>query len=54
MTAPRAPLVLLVLDGWGLSRERDHNAIALARTPTFDELLERFRSTSLEDRKSVV
>lgn len=48
MTAHRAPLVLLVLDGWGLSQERDYNAIALARTPTFDELVERFRTTSLE------
>lgn len=48
MTAHRAPLVLLVLDGWGLSRERDHNAIALARTPTYNELVERFRGTSLD------
>ena len=48
MTADRAPLVLLVLDGWGLSQERDYNAIALARTPTFTELVERFRTTSLE------
>ena len=48
MTARRPPLVLLVLDGWGISRERDYNAIALARTPTFQELLQRFRTTSLE------
>ncbi len=41
------PLVLVVLDGWGLRHERDHNAIALARTPTYDELLERFPHASL-------
>ena len=48
MTAQRPPLVLLILDGWGLSEKREHNAIALARTPTFQELVARFRTTSLE------
>jgi 2,3-bisphosphoglycerate-independent phosphoglycerate mutase len=33
------PLVLLVLDGWGIRANRDHNAIALARTPVYDGLL---------------
>ncbi len=36
-----------MLDGWGLSAERDHNAIALARTPTYTELLERFPHAAL-------
>ena len=36
------PLVLIVLDGWGLRQNGDHNAIALARTPTFHELLQRY------------
>jgi 2,3-bisphosphoglycerate-independent phosphoglycerate mutase len=36
------PLALIVLDGWGLRPEREHNAIALARTPVYDELLARF------------
>jgi 2,3-bisphosphoglycerate-independent phosphoglycerate mutase len=43
----RPPLILVVLDGWGLREERDHNAIALARTPVYLELLERFPHTSL-------
>ncbi len=48
MTSVRqTPLVLVVLDGWGLSHETDHNAITLARTPTYDELLERFPHTTL-------
>jgi 2,3-bisphosphoglycerate-independent phosphoglycerate mutase len=42
------PLLLVVLDGWGVRPERDHNAIALARTPTWDELLARFPHTTLE------
>ena len=42
------PLLLVVLDGWGVRADRDHNAIALARTPTWDELLARFPHTTLE------
>ena len=42
MSHPLPPLVLIVLDGWGLRQNRDRNAIALARTPTFHELLERY------------
>ena len=41
------PLVLVVLDGWGVRADRDHNAIALARTPTWDALLARFPHTTL-------
>jgi 2,3-bisphosphoglycerate-independent phosphoglycerate mutase len=44
----RGPLVLVVLDGWGLRAEREWNAIALARTPTYNELLERFPHSSLD------
>jgi 2,3-bisphosphoglycerate-independent phosphoglycerate mutase len=32
-------VVLCVLDGWGHRVEREHNAIAQARTPTYDRLL---------------
>ena len=32
------PVVLLILDGWGLREEREHNAIALADTPNMDRL----------------
>ena len=42
MPHPRPPLVLIVLDGWGLRQNHDRNAIALARTPTFHELLQRY------------
>jgi 2,3-bisphosphoglycerate-independent phosphoglycerate mutase len=46
-TLTNGPLVLVVLDGWGLREERDHNAIKLARTPAYTELLERFPHSSL-------
>ena len=45
--ARRPPVVLVVLDGWGISPEPDHNAIARSRTPTYNELLERFPHAAL-------
>jgi len=43
----RGPIVLAILDGWGLRAARDHNAIALARTPAYSELLARFPHVEL-------
>lgn len=34
----KKPLLLCILDGWGMSDNTDHNAVALAHTPTFDRL----------------
>jgi 2,3-bisphosphoglycerate-independent phosphoglycerate mutase len=47
-SAQGKPLVLVVLDGWGLRDEREGNAIKLARTPTYLELLDRFPHSSLQ------
>ena len=38
MTAPK-PVVLCILDGWGLRADRANNAPALADTPNFDRLM---------------
>jgi 2,3-bisphosphoglycerate-independent phosphoglycerate mutase len=38
MAAPR-PVVLCILDGWGLRAETAGNAVALARTPTYDRIM---------------
>ena len=35
---PPKPVVLCILDGWGLREDREANAVALADTPTFDRL----------------
>jgi len=43
-----APVILLVLDGWGHRAERDGNAIAMATTPTWDRLMARAPHTLLE------
>ncbi|MDE3120758.1 MAG: 2,3-bisphosphoglycerate-independent phosphoglycerate mutase [Paracoccaceae bacterium] len=38
MTAPK-PVILCILDGWGLNPDTSANAPYLARTPTFDRLM---------------
>ncbi|MBR9843145.1 MAG: 2,3-bisphosphoglycerate-independent phosphoglycerate mutase [Rhodobacteraceae bacterium] len=38
MTTPK-PVVLCILDGWGLSETREANAPALAETPCFDDMM---------------
>src|ERR1700734_1215655 len=39
------PIVLTVLDGWGYRAETKGNAIALARKPNYDRLLQEFPNT---------
>ena len=41
------PLVLIVLDGWGIRHDRANNAIAMARTPVYDALLSRYPNAQL-------
>ena len=43
-----APVVLLVLDGWGYRPQREGNAIAMANVPTWDRLWSRAPRTLLE------
>ena len=40
MSNPPKPVVLVILDGWGLRAETEGNAVAQARTPTFDSLMQ--------------
>ncbi len=37
-TTPKKPIVLIVLDGWGILDTKENNAIALANTPFYDHL----------------
>ena len=41
----RKPLVLTVMDGWGHNPDPANNAVAIARTPTFDRLWSRYPHT---------
>lgn len=48
MVSPKRPLVLVILDGWGLREEKEGNAIALARKPNMDRLWGEYPHTSLK------
>lgn len=39
------PLLLAILDGWGLSDQKENNAFHLANTPTLDRLMEKGYAT---------
>jgi 2,3-bisphosphoglycerate-independent phosphoglycerate mutase len=41
------PVVLIILDGWGIAPPGPGNAVALAKTPTFDKLWAAFPHTQL-------
>src|SRR5215210_3886515 len=46
--APRRPLVLLVLDGWGCAPPSPANALTVADTPAMDRLWESYPHTTVE------
>lgn len=48
MTAKHKPLMLMILDGWGIRQESEGNAIAQANTPYYDNLLKIYPHTILE------
>ena len=36
------PIVLCILDGVGINKKSEHNAVALAKMPFFDSLLKKY------------
>lgn len=40
-------VVLVIMDGWGLSDKKEHNAVYLARTPNLDRLYSEYPYTTL-------
>lgn len=42
------PVLLLILDGWGVRSQKEHNAIAQAKTPVMDRLIKDNPSTLLD------
>ena len=42
MNSGRRPVVLCILDGWGLRDDAPDNAITRARTPVYDDLMRRY------------
>lgn len=43
----RKPLILMILDGWGINPEPANNAVAQARTPNLDRLLAEYPHTRI-------
>lgn len=41
------PVVLIILDGWGYSENRQHNPISSEKTPVFDQLMVKYPHTLL-------
>lgn len=41
------PLALIILDGWGISRQKNGNAISLANTPNMDNLMKKYPWTQI-------
>lgn len=54
MSKKAGPVALIIIDGWGYSASREGNAIALATTPFYDELAEKYPHTLLEAHGSRV
>ena len=46
--------ILMILDGWGINREKEGNAFALAKTPFLDSLIKDFPSCELACSGSAV
>ena len=44
---PHGPVVLVILDGWGIGRDEPGNAVLHARTPTMDRLLADYSHSTL-------
>ena len=42
------PIVLCILDGVGIRDVKEHNAVALAKTPYFDSLIEKYPNSQLD------
>lgn len=43
----RAPLVLMILDGWGIAKKGPYNAISQAKTPVLDSLWKNYPHTKI-------
>ena len=43
----RKPVILCILDGWGLAEDNKYSAIAKAETPNFDEILKNYPNSTL-------
>src|SRR5437868_171778 len=43
----KGPVMLIVMDGWGMRDNKEHNGVRLAKTPVYDRLSKEFPFTTL-------
>lgn len=48
MIKRKKPIVLCILDGWGVNEKQEHNAIAKAKTPFFDHIMENYPNALID------
>jgi 2,3-bisphosphoglycerate-independent phosphoglycerate mutase len=48
LSKKRTPIALVIVDGFGYSPIKEGNALALAETPFYDEIREKYPMTLLE------
>ncbi len=41
------PMIMIILDGWGIAKPNKGNAVSLAKTPTMDGLIRKYPNTKL-------
>lgn len=44
----KKPIVLIIMDGWGIAKANKGNAVALAKTPNLDKLYKTYPNTTLQ------
>jgi len=45
---PKKPLLLMILDGWGINPDAANNAVAMANTPNLDALLSKYPHAKIQ------
>ena len=48
MKKKKKPIVLCIMDGWGINENTENNAVALAKTPNVDFLTKTFPYSTLD------
>jgi 2,3-bisphosphoglycerate-independent phosphoglycerate mutase len=44
----KSPVLLVVLDGWGIDEAKENNGVAMAQTPCYDSLIAKYPTTQLQ------
>ena len=49
-----SPVMLIILDGWGVGEQSDTNAVYMAKTPNMDRWATRYPATTLQAHNGAV